>query len=76
MSTVIGDGDEYKIYAKGAPEAILERCTGIVREEGKVAKFLPEDKVKIGQVIKHMQEIRHLKVMCLAYRYVYTSGEL
>lgn len=74
MTTVLPGGDEFKIYSKGAPEAILERCTGIVRHDGSVGKYLPEDSVRIGQVIKDMQERSHLKVMCVAYRYVYPSG--
>ena len=74
MTTVIPDGSDFKIYCKGAPEAILGRCTGIVRHDGSVGKYLPEDAVRIAQVIKSMQETRHLKVMCVAYRNIYPSG--
>jgi len=74
MTTVIPDGDGFKIYSKGAPEVILKRCTGIVRRGGSVGRFLPEDTVAIDQVIKNMQEKSQLKVMCLAYRHVYPSG--
>ena len=74
MTTVIPDGGGFKIYSKGAPDVILERCTGIVRRDGSVGKFLPEDKVGIDQVIKNMQEKSQLKVMCIAYRHVYPSG--
>lgn len=74
MTTVIPDGGGFKIYSKGAPDVILERCTGIVRRDGSVGKFLPEDKVGIDQVIKNMQEKSQLKVMCVAYRHVYPSG--
>lgn len=76
MSTVIRDGNEYKIYIKGAPEAILPRCTGIFKEGGKVAMFTLEDRGEIDRVIKNMQESSHLKVMCIAQRPLYPSGEL
>ncbi|KAL9972964.1 hypothetical protein ACROYT_G019365 [Oculina patagonica] len=75
MTTVIPDGGYFKIYSKGAPEVILERCTAIVRHDGSVGKYLPEDAVRIGQVIKNMQDTRHLKVMCVACRYIYPSDE-
>lgn len=74
MTTVIREGDNFKIYSKGAPEAILERCTEIVRHDGSVGKYPPEDRVRIDQVIKNMQDTNHLKVMCVAYRYHYPSG--
>ena len=75
MTTVIPDGGDFRIYCKGAPEAILGRCTGIVRHDGSVDKYFSKDDAdKIGQVIKNMQEIRHLKVMCIAYRYIHPSG--
>ena len=74
MTTVVADSDYFKVYSKGAPEVILDRCTGIVRHDGSVGKYLPEDKVRIADVIKTMQETKHLKVMCIAYRYIYPSG--
>ena len=74
MTTVIREGDDFKIYSKGAPQAILGRCTEIVRHDGSVGKYLPEDRVRIDKVIKNMQDTNHLKVMCVAYRYHYPSG--
>ncbi len=74
MTTVIPDGRYFKIYSKGAPEVILGRCTAIVRHDGSVSKYLPEDADEISKVIKNMQEARHLKVMCVACRYIYPSG--
>lgn len=74
MTTVIPDDDGFKIYSKGAPEVILNRCAGIVRHDGSVGKFQPEDAVALDQIIKNMQEKSQLKVMCIAYRHVYSSG--
>lgn len=75
MTTVIREGDDFKIYSKGAPQAILARCTEIVRHDGSVGKYLPKDRVRIDQVIKNMQDTYHLKVMCIAYRHqIYPSG--
>lgn len=74
MTTVIPDGQGFKIYSKGAPD-ILQRCTSIVRQDGSVGRFIPEAKLRIDEVIKHMQEKSHLKVMCLAYRHYYQFGE-
>lgn len=74
MTTVIPDGDGFKIYSKGAPEVILKMCTGIVRRDGSIGKFLPEDEVRIERVVKNMKEKSQLKVMCIAYRLVYPSG--
>ena len=73
MTTVIPDGQGFKIYSKGAPD-ILQRCTSIVRQDGSVGRFIPEAKLRIDEVIKHMQEKSHLKVMCLAYRHYYQFG--
>lgn len=75
MTTVLTDDNGFKIYSKGAPEVILQRCTQIVRKNGNVGKFLPEDKLRIDEIIKHMQEKSHLKVLCLASRYFYPSGK-
>lgn len=71
MTTVVTDDKGFTIYSKGAPEVILQRCTQIVRKNGNVGKFLPEDKLRIDEIIKHMQEKSHLKVLCLAYRCFY-----
>lgn len=75
MTTVIPNDYGFKIYSKGAPEAVLKRCTGIVRQDGSVGKYLPEDAVGIEQVIINMQQKSHLKVMCLASRDFYPLGE-
>lgn len=75
MTTVIPYGYGFKIYSKGAPEAVLKRCTGIMRQDGSVGKYLPEDSVGIEQVIINMQQKSHLKVMCLASRDFYSLGE-
>ena len=75
MTTIICEGGDFKIYSKGAPQAILPRCTEIVRHDGSVGKYLPEDEVRIEKVIKNMQDTHHLKVMCIAYRHqIYPSG--
>lgn len=75
MTTVIHEGDHFKIYSKGAPQAILPRCAEIVRHDGSVGKFLPEERFRIEEVIKNMQDTNHLKVMCIAYKHqIYPSG--
>ena len=74
MTTVIPDGDGFKIYSKGAPEVILKKCASIVRRDGSIGKFLPEDEVRIERVVKNMKEKSQLKVMCIGYRLVYPSG--
>ena len=66
MTTVIQDGEGYKIYSKGAPEVILRRCSGIMLHDGSVGTF-PEDP---GEIVKTMQEKSQLKVMCLAYKHL------
>ena len=75
MTTVVTDDKGFTIYSKGAPEVILQRCNQIVRKNGDVGKFLPEDKLRIDEIIKHMQEKSHLKVLCLAYRCFYPLGK-
>lgn len=69
MTTVIQDGEGFKIYSKGAPEVILGRCSRIELQDGTVGRF-PEDADGIDEVIKSMQEKSQLKVMCLAYKHL------
>merc|ERR1712137_280865 len=68
MSTVVAleDGG-YRMYAKGAAEMILRRCTSFLNEDGSVTQFDEGRKEEYLQIIEGMAQ-NGLRTLCMAYR--------
>ena len=67
MMTVVVDEDNKEVcYMKGAPERVLERCTGIL-ENGVVKQFTQQKKKQIYGYIDAMSN-RALRCMAAAYK--------
>jgi Ca2+-transporting ATPase len=42
MSTVIWSGDHFRVYVKGAPDLVLDRCTQYMHEDGSIHELTTE----------------------------------
>jgi len=67
MSVLCKVGKERQLLVKGAAELVLERCTKIMRADGKIDKISPADKKKLQQQI-HEMAIRPLRTLGLAIK--------
>lgn len=71
MSTVIPlntSGD--RMFTKGASEIILDKCSYIVKENGRVVPLTPADHREIISSVVQPMASRALRTIALAYRYV------
>ena len=75
MTTVVRDGEGFRIYSKGDAQVLLSRCTAILKRDGSVKKFLPEDNVRLQSVVQQMEQKSQLKVMCIASRGIFSTGK-
>ncbi len=66
MSVIIKEHNKEVCYMKGAPERVLERCSGIL-ENGKVRPLTPQKKKQIYNYIEAMSN-RALRCIAAAYR--------
>ncbi|AEO53467.1 hypothetical protein MYCTH_2294817 [Thermothelomyces thermophilus ATCC 42464] len=68
MSVLVQNGQEQKLFVKGAPESIIERCTHAVL--GRHGKRVPLDRKLADLLLKEVVEYgnRGLRVMALARR--------
>ena len=66
MTVIVDEGDKEVCYMKGAPERVLEKCTGIL-ENGVVKQFTPQKKKQIYSYIEAMSN-RALRCMAAAYK--------
>lgn len=68
MSCVIPlDDGGYRLYAKGASEIILRRCTSFINENGETIELDEEKKEEYLQLIESMAS-NGLRTLCMAYR--------
>lgn len=66
MSVVVREKGRVRVYSKGAPEALLARCSSMLKD-GKVVALTAADKKKILQSVESMSE-RALRTLGFAYR--------
>ena len=66
MSVIIQEGNKDVCYMKGAPERVLERCSGVL-ENGKVKPLTAQKKKQIYNYIEAMSN-RALRCIAAAYR--------
>lgn len=67
MSTVDGHGDDLMVHTKGAPEAVLPRCTALLDAEGRPGPLEDADRARItAQVDAFASD--GLRVLALAQR--------
>jgi len=67
MAVVVEDGNRYRIWMKGAPEAVLERCDRMLTEEGAVP-LAPEAPLAAQEGMAS----EGLRLLAMAYREVET----
>ena len=71
MSTVIPlPGGGYRLFTKGASEIVLDKCTSIMGENGRIAPLTPVDKKEILSNVVQSMASNALRTIGLAYRYV------
>ncbi|KAL3102112.1 hypothetical protein niasHS_003521 [Heterodera schachtii] len=78
MMTVIRrtDGRGFRLYAKGASEIILSRCTYILGPEGRVTSFGERQQNEVIQSVIEPMASDGLRTIALAYKdYVVEKGE-
>ncbi|WP_027340340.1 calcium-transporting P-type ATPase, PMR1-type [Halonatronum saccharophilum] len=66
MSLILRKSGKYKLYIKGAPDILLERCTGHLKD-GRVKRFTKEEK---RRVLKENEKLadQALRVLAFGYR--------
>ena len=71
MSTVIDlPGGGYRVLTKGAPDVVLERCTYILGENGRVDTLSRVQGGVLKATVVHDMATNALRTMCIAYRWV------
>ncbi len=71
MSTVVPlPGGGWRLLTKGASEIILDKCSRIVGENGRVRDLLDEEKADIVTNVVQSMASHALRTICLAYRYL------
>ena len=73
MSVLIRDGKNTAVYAKGAPEVILDKCDRIRKSTG-VAKITAKDRARIIAEAKKMAQATY-RTIALAYKEGECSGK-
>ena len=71
MTTVIahpGDESQVRVFVKGASEVILERCTNVIRADGKVDMLSQDEKAKILKDVIHKFSSKALRAIGFAYK--------
>jgi P-type Ca2+ transporter type 2C len=69
MSVLVSEnGDANKLYVKGAPESILERCTGIMMPDGKIENMTAAKKKRVMDEFVHPMATGALRTLALAMR--------
>ncbi|CAD8079316.1 unnamed protein product [Paramecium sonneborni] len=76
MTTILdkGDGDQYKIYTKGAPEMLLDKCSHYINEQGKVVGITNDYKQKLNTIIQNYGQ-QQIKSILLLFRDVFKIEE-
>ena len=81
VETMVDDNDEdsahsapFHLYAKGASEIVLEKCTHIIQADGSLEELDEDDHERLGQVIDSFAE-RGLRTLSLAFRAVTEEEE-
>ena len=69
-STVIHlSGGSYRILTTGAAETVLQNCTQVLNESGKVSSLGDDNKREILETVIHRMSSSAQRVVALAYRY-------
>lgn len=68
MTVVRRRGGGYRVYAKGASEIILSRCSYILGNEGKVANFGKKDQEEVARNVIEPMASDGLRTIGLAYK--------
>lgn len=75
MSVIVKRSDgRFRLYSKGAAEAILARATKYVNVDGHITEITPGRRHELNQVITEMA-VGALRTICIAHR-DFESGEL
>ena len=75
MSTVIPlPGGGYRLLTKGASEIVLDKCSFIIGENGRICELTEEDKKDIVSAVVHPMAGNALRTIALAYRCVCEGG--
>jgi len=69
ISVILGDHGTYRMYIKGAPEIILERCTSLLTESGntQAIESSARARVELDRLLEAMANDA-LRTLALAYR--------
>jgi len=67
MSTIVEYDGVYRMYAKGAPDRMIERSVAMLREDGSVGELTDDYKRALLQKVEQMAG-DGLRTLCLCYR--------
>ena len=71
MSTVIElPGGGFRVLTKGAPDIVLDRCTHILGENGRVETLSRVQGGALKATVVHGMASNALRTICIAYRWV------
>ena len=69
MSTIIKKSDGgFRMFAKGAPEVLLAKCTQIINKDGNAENLSKNHLVELTQTVIEPMALNGLRIICIAYR--------